>query len=72
MQVDTDSESYNLSNHISDILEKQTISQVERLRCELAMRLQQINRRVDKILDQVGMSHRDVSAVHRDIFRGHH
>ncbi|XP_067933090.1 putative uncharacterized protein MYH16 [Watersipora subatra] len=56
LPVDTESKNYDLTSHIADILEKQAVSQVDRLRCELAMRLQQINGRVDKALNYVGMS----------------
>lgn len=44
-----------------NILERQAVSKMDRLRSELAIRLQQVNGRVEKALGQMGMSRWDVS-----------
>lgn len=51
------------------MLEKEAVSQVERLRTEVAIRLQQINNRVEKALSQVGMSRWDEQVVSKQINR---
>lgn len=64
MQLDPENKAYDLTSHMVSILENQAVSQIERLRCELAARLQQITSRVDKALNNVGMGRYDVCMRH--------
>ena len=68
LQIEPQSKGYDLAQQMGGILEREGVSQVERLRCELAIRLQQINSRVEKALSQVGMSRWDEQLVSYSVF----
>lgn len=59
--MNPENKAYDVSAHMADTLERQAVSQIDRLRCEMAARLQQINYRVERALANVGMSRFDVS-----------
>mgnify|MGYP001792477398 CR=1 FL=1 len=61
--MEYDSERYDLSTHVTNIIEEQAVSQTDKLRCEIAGRLQQINYRVDLALRNASMGTHDTLDV---------
>lgn len=55
LQIDPTDACYNIGTHTSDVLDSNLLSMTEKMRLELAIRLQQVQKRIAKALANVGI-----------------